>query len=264
MYERTTDTMSDEIGYPPHTFSHTTNALHRAGNRQARGGVARMLVAVVLSLMAAAANADAQHWKKIDSIPGDAETTFAYLPIYSQAVMVAIPKGWKAAHEEARGPNYIFEAIPDGESLEAWTEMLTVQGFKGLARNPQATPEALTKSLARMVVNSCGRNTTFESLGHTTVDTFDAYAAIIGCAALPQSVSGAREGQGEIAYYLVVKGREDLYLIHRAIRGPAFDTNAPPISSDNAGRIEASLQPVKLCDRDEPKPACWERESRRP
>jgi len=206
--------------------------------------------------------AESGGWKRVDTIPEDAESVKAHLPVYSQAVVVQVPAGWAPANEKTRGSSYIFEAIPREESLDDWTGMLTVQGFKGLAHNPKATPKAVAHALGRRIRKICPDSVVFEPLGSTEVDSFEAYRAVIGCGSISKPLNGARPGQGEIAYTLVIRGRDDLYLIQRAQRGYGFDDANPPISEHNVSEIDASLQPIKLCDRDKPKTECWERRAR--
>src|ERR1700733_1809897 len=58
-------------------------------------------------------------------------------PIYGQLVRLSMPSNFIAAAENVNGPSYIREAVLKGETIKAWTQMITVTGAKGLAGNPQ-------------------------------------------------------------------------------------------------------------------------------
>jgi hypothetical protein len=64
-------------------------------------------------------------------------------PIYGQLVRFSMPSTFVPAFEKVNGPSYIREAVLKGETVKVWTQMITVTGAKGIASNPQATPEGL-------------------------------------------------------------------------------------------------------------------------
>jgi hypothetical protein len=69
-------------------------------------------------------------------------------PIFSQLVVHGVPNGWKSGYEHASATSYIQEFVPDGESVQAWTEMITVRGFKDLADNPKVSPQTVLATVA--------------------------------------------------------------------------------------------------------------------
>ena len=65
-------------------------------------------------------------------------------PIFGQLVRFSMPSTFApASFEKTNGPSYIREAVLKGETVSAWTQMITVTGAKGIASNPQVTPEEL-------------------------------------------------------------------------------------------------------------------------
>ena len=195
------------------------------------------------------------------AVSADASVTNA-VPIFSQIVVFRLPAGWKPGHENASPSSYILEFIPQDQTVQVWKEMITVQGFRNLAQNPKATPSAFLSVIAAGLRKICGEELIAHSLGDRKVDSFDAHAAIIGCPRMPVDAFGARAGQSEIAYYVAIKGTNDLYIVQRAVRGDAFSKNDAPISAGNAEEFLRPLQPIKICERSEPKNQCWERPSR--
>jgi len=182
------------------------------------------------------------------------------VPIFDQLLIFGIPRGWWPAYEKVAPRKYVLEFVPDGQSVKSWHEMITVQGFRDMALNPDFTPETFLATTARRMKDLCGTSTVTVWLGERKVDTFDAHAAILGCANLPSSPSsGVKRRQGEVAYYLAIQGNRDLYVIQRAIRGNAFDRANPPINADNASEFMREIEPIKLCDHNLTPEQCWAR-----
>ena len=178
-----------------------------------------------------------------------AKSMAAVVPIFSQSVVFTLPGGWKPAFENDGKDSYMLEFVPQGQTVEAWKEMITVQGLRNLAKNPQFAPLALIENIAGGLKKICGDELIFQSLGDTKVGVYDAHAAILGCARVEVEAFGAKTGQGELAYYLVIKGTNDMYVVQRAIRGAAFAKADAPISPGSAEAFMRAMQPIKVCER---------------
>jgi len=55
-------------------------------------------------------------------------------------------------------------------------------------------------------------------------------------------------GEGEIAVFKVIAGKNGLYTVNRAWRGPAFDTANPPIDVEMMDEWATYFGTVRLCD----------------
>jgi len=184
-------------------------------------------------------------------------------PIFSQLVVHGIPKGWKPGYEKTMPARYIQEFVPAGESVEAWSEMITVQGLKDMSQNPNMTPKALLSMVAGGIKKKCGENFIGQAIGEQKVDSYEAYSAIIGCANLPANQpTGVKQGQGEVAFYLAIKGARDIYVIQRAVRTNAFDPTRSPITVDRISTLMRDVQPIKICDLNVSQFTCWDRAAR--
>ena len=184
------------------------------------------------------------------------------VPIFSQTIMFTLPGGWKPAYENDAKDSYMLEFVPQGQTVEKWQEMITVQGIRNLAKNPQATPGALIANIAGGLKKICGDELIFQSLGNMKIDSFDAHAAILGCARVEVEAFGAKTGQGELAYYLAIKGTNDMYVVQRAIRGAAFAKSDALISPANAVEFMSAMQPIKVCERSNSLGECTARAAR--
>jgi len=178
--------------------------------------------------------------------------------IFDQLLMFSYPKGFKPAFEDARGGQYIQESVLDGESTKKWSQMLTITGAKGLASNPNVSPQVFANKMAGGFKNACPSSFSGAALGALKIGTHDAFAAVISCGV----ANPAGAAYSESMLLVVVKGQSDYYTIQWAERGAA---SASPIRLDDAkwqGRLK-QLAPIKLCPivpgEAAPYPSCVER-----
>ena len=66
-------------------------------------------------------------------------------PVYSELVAFSIPSNFVAGAERNDGTTYTREAVPKGETVEKWKEMITVTGAKGLASQPNASAREIRR-----------------------------------------------------------------------------------------------------------------------
>ena len=177
-------------------------------------------------------------------------------PIYSQIVLFKLPQVWKSMGEYEQDDHYFLALAPEVQIKNDWKEV-TVHGFKNLAKNPQINPIKLLNALAGSMKSQCRDAFSFESLGDLKIDTYDAHAALIVCGSI-----GSESSQSKITYQIAIKGTIDFYLIDSTVRGAAFAKDNAPIPPNMATDFLRALQPIKICDRSEPKNECWERAAR--
>jgi hypothetical protein len=195
------------------------------------------------------------------SQPAGKKGESAAVPIFSQTLAFTLPAGWKLGFQNVGNTIHVVEYVPEGQTVENWSEMITLQGLRDVDRSPPWSPPARTPKgvLGLKVLDHrkvCGERLVAISIGDLRVDGNDAHAAIIGCGGVPADRPyGLKKGQGEVAYFLAIRGRNDMYLIHRAMRGPEFDPRSPPITPANGLQLMSELEPIKLCERAQ-EPGC--------
>jgi hypothetical protein len=178
-----------------------------------------------------------------------AQAVSAVTPVFGQLVMLSYPPGFKPAHENSTGSQYIQESVLEGESVEKWSQMITLTGVKGLAANPKATPQLLVQHIAGGFQRACPSSFAVRGLGNLKISGYDAFAAVVGCGAVQ---SGAH--RSEVALLIAVKGFSDYYTIQWAER--AAPSNEAPILDDTKWSARfRRLNPIKLCDRVPNEPA---------
>src|SRR5450756_3128991 len=76
-------------------------------------------------------------------------------PVFSQLVRFSMPAQFVAAHENTKDNFYIREAVPKGETVETWTQMITVTGSKGMAGVANFSAQKLAASIAFGFKKAC-------------------------------------------------------------------------------------------------------------
>jgi hypothetical protein len=149
------------------------------------------------------------------------------------------PLDWKLAFSDKRGDMTMAEFIPTNESLNDWSSLVCMQGFKGLANDVE--PERFLDSMAATYQQHCQGKIVYQQLGSSEVDGLEAVHGLLGCTSMPnihdtsavEDVSYISRPQGEMGYFSVISDDENVYLIHKSIRTDVFTTETTPITIDN-------------------------------
>ncbi|SHK05685.1 hypothetical protein SAMN05444159_2300 [Bradyrhizobium lablabi] len=162
-------------------------------------------------------------------------------PVFGQLVRFSMPSKFVAAFENTKDAFYIREAGLKGETVNQWSQMITITANKGLASAPNYSPQNQAGSIAGGFKKACPDSFAAKSLGETKFGDRDAFVAVARCGKVE---AGANE-HSETALIVAVKGASDAYTIQWAER-------AAPISGadiDEAkwqGRFR-ELLPIRLC-----------------
>lgn len=181
-------------------------------------------------------------------------TVDVVIPIFSQVVKLPVNVGFVPAYQKTQGNFYIWEAVPPGESVQKWTQMITVSGLKGAGNQ---APEAVARMIAEGFKRACPDTFSVNTMGIEQLQGNKAFALLIACGI----ASPVGEPYSEMLSLIAMQGRNDLYTLQWAERGPPSKL---PIQFD-ARWVERirSLAQVKLCDRvlgeQPPYPSCTDR-----
>lgn len=187
------------------------------------------------------------------SVAGSQSARIA-IPVYGSILQMGLPEGWKLAHEQATPAQYLAEFTPAGQGVDNWQEMVTVQGFRGLADKAGMTPKIFLRRIAEGLNQTCPRQVLGYSLGERTIDGRPATLALLGCASLP-----AKPGQparSEFALYVAMTSGADLVLLQKARRGPPLAAEKPPLQGAELEAFWSVLQPLRLCSGGAGNPRC--------
>jgi hypothetical protein len=213
---------------------------HLSGER--RLAMVRLVALLVGLASGIAVPASAQDKADIEALRDQGYSVRMISPIFSQLLMLSLPKGFTTVFEDTSGNQYTREAVLDGESVERWSQMITVTGAKGLAANPRVTAQSFLEQIAGGFKNACPDTFSAKGLGALKISGRDAFIAVAGCG----TVSSDGSAHSESALLVAIKGAADYYTIQWAERGPA---SARPMTFDEAMWKDRfnKLNPIKLC-----------------
>lgn len=228
----------------PTSRPHVHSKLVRMTSSRTATSFAIPSVAILVSLLVLVIGPGRAQTPAKDTPAKDAPATYTVIsPIFSQLVKFAMPATFVTSFEDTKPTNYIREAVPKGETVNKWTQMITVTGAKGLAAsNPQLTPGTVAGSIAGGFKKACPDTYTATALGETRYGDHDAFVAVAGCGRIDTSA----DKHGETALIIAVKGSADYYTVQWAERMPT--SNAKP-AIDNAtwtARLK-QLSPIRVC-----------------
>jgi hypothetical protein len=169
----------------------------------------------------------------------------AITPVFGQLVMFSLPpefKSQKPTYEKNSGSFYIREQVPDGETLGKWSRMITLTGTRGLAANPNATPQAMLARMSADFQRNCPDSFSAASPGPQKVDGYDAYEVIVSCGRM----ESGKESYSNSAVMLAVKGSNDYYTLQWTERG-RDSAGALAIDTTYWTKQLARLNPIRLC-----------------
>jgi len=166
----------------------------------------------------------------------------AVSPIFGELVAFSQPASFVPVFEDATADRYIREAVPKGETVEDWTQMITVTGAKGLAGNPEVTPTSFASLIADGFNKACPETFSAFDLGDMDIAGHKAFAAVVSCG----SVAMGGKSHSETALVLAIKGASEYYTIQWAER-TAASAHPPAIDKALWTRRLDELGPVRLC-----------------
>jgi len=179
-------------------------------------------------------------------------------PIYGQLLSFSFPfpRGIKPDYVKVNGPSFIQESVPEGETVDQWTQMITVTGAKGLASKPNLSPRKFAENMAEGYHSRCPDSFSSASVFDGKIAGYDGFAVVLSCGTSPLTV-----GKSESVLVNVIKGDSDYYTVQWAERTEASST---PIAIDTNKWLERfkRLEPIKLCQivpgESAPYPSCIE------
>jgi len=161
----------------------------------------------------------------------------AYAQLVNENLLVTVPKGFKVGFQDQKNNMRITEMVPADESVENWTEMVTVQIFLGL----KTTPQAFQDRIAKGWVAACKEGGAHAVSG----DAENGYPALVWVLSCPRNPA---TGKPEVTWFKAVAGNDSFYVVQKAFRSmPAQEQMTAALGY---------LGTVKVCDSRAPERAC--------
>jgi hypothetical protein len=181
---------------------------------------------------------------KIDESREQERSVVQISPIYSQLVALSLPQGFRLAFENTSpdGKRYIRELVLQGETVDRWSQMITVTGAKGLVAAPNLTPQLFAETIGNGFKRACPDSFAAKTFGGTKISDQDAFILLASCGSLQ---SGTAK-YSETALLVAIKGSADYYTIQWAEREAAA---SPPLALNEPKWMDRfkKLGPIRLC-----------------
>jgi len=157
--------------------------------------------------------------------------------LVNENLLVALPPGYKIDFHTERDNMVMNEMVPEGETVNDWTEMVTVQIFHAT----KAAPEDFKDSLQRQWNAACPGATGAE----VTSGVENGYPVLLWLLACPRNPG---TGKPEFTWFKAIAGNDSFYLVQKAYK---FEPTKEQVS-----RWMQYLKAVAVCDTRLPARAC--------
>lgn len=153
-----------------------------------------------------------------------------------ERLLAEIPSGYELAHHQKADQGEIGEFIPKGETLEGWSEMITVQLLPAQNRNAKfyETFESLVKQAC---VDGSTRVVATAEEGGYPVQVF-----MLVCPVNRQN------NLGETTLIKSIEGKDKFYVVQKAWRTEKYKPEEFPLTSEDITKWTQYLRSVHVCD----------------
>jgi hypothetical protein len=155
----------------------------------------------------------------------------------AENLLVTLPPGYKVGYTKHTQRGVITEMVPVGETVENWTELVTVQIFFGL----QDSPASFRLRMEKLWAQACS-GAKSAPVGDGLTNGYTTMAWRMTC---PRN---AQTGKPEMTWFKVIAGRDSFYVVQKAFK---FEP-AP----DKAATWAKYLDSVSVCDTRLPERKC--------
>lgn len=178
------------------------------------------------------------------------ETMAITIPIFSQKVSFDIEKSWKPGWQSPKNPgSYTMELIPGNETVQSWTKMVTVSGFKDFAK--KFSIEEAYKLEADSVAKACPKEFVNKMIPVKNPQGYESVSAIIGCSKHPQL-----KDRNEVGFYTFVKGKSDVYMLKKSFHEDLTNKKSAKLDEGNYKTFAPEVLSLKICKNDGQSPSC--------
>lgn len=168
------------------------------------------------------------------------------VPVFGRVIKFDMIRNFVPAYKAQNARQFIFEFLPDGETFDNWTRMVTVTGARGAGPDKRSDVELATAIFGNPA--GCARGAFFRALGQRrTVDGVSLVTASKGCAGTAAGAyPGASASLGEQSLILHFRDGPNTYSVQYAMRA-RFVGGQPPVADKAVAATLAQFGNVRLC-----------------
>ena len=140
-------------------------------------------------------------------------------PVFAQKVELSVPANFALGYETEEAGYHLSELVPQGQSVDAWGQMITLTGRQDMAAQMTLIDEA--NRLAGNYQGACPDSFASQPLPAPEIaGARGSFAAYLGC--------GDVGGQSEAMVFVIIGGAEEVYSVQWAERGLGLEATLNP------------------------------------
>ena len=148
----------------------------------------------------------------------------------NENLLVTAPPGYKVGFSDKKPDMLMTEFVPAKETVEKWTEMVTVQVFFGL----KVTPQQFMDDMGKRWRAACPDAEEAQTVAEAPENGYPTLVWLLSCPKNPGT------GKPEITWFKAVEGNDSFYLVQKAFK---FEPSKEQIT-----RWMGYLRKVSVCD----------------
>ena len=154
----------------------------------------------------------------------------AVAQLKDENLLQAMPAGYRIGFQERQGPIVTTEMVPEGETVEEWTEMVTSQLFIGLK---SVSPETFRAESRKKWLEAC-KDGSFAEIASGEENGYPMALWMLSC---PYSKA---PGRPEITWFKAIRGQDAFYVVQKSFR---FEP-----SNEQVQQWMRYLRQIAVCD----------------
>lgn len=177
----------------------------------------------------------------------DQKTINALIPVFSEVIGMKIPRDFNVVNQGTSKDGFIFEAVPKGQTVDNWKQMITITGQRNMAMAPGFSIDNVATLFGKGYRNNCP-----DSFSTKNIDKYEKIDEHNNVAVLYRCGNESKDGKTYSETNLVnfIQGKKDFYTIQYAER----NKSAKEITTDDItyySAKEKNLVPSFFCDHTE-------------
>ncbi len=138
---------------------------------------------------------------------GAAGVTSAAAQLVNENLLVTVPDGYKIDFQTKKNNMVMTEMVPSAQTVNDWTEMVTVQVFLGL----KATPKQVVGNIARGWLKACPEGQS-QTIAETIENGYPILFILLTC---PRN---SETGKPEYTWFKAIAGNDSFYMVQKAFK----------------------------------------------
>lgn len=168
-------------------------------------------------------------------------------PVFDRTMAFRVFGTFEPAYEARNGQQMILEFVPQGETVQNWTRMITLSAFRGTGAAPLSTAEMQARFFD--TAKGCERGNFSRVIASGRLGDGTEYnLSSNGCGSTAAGgYPGATSGRGEQFLVLLLRTSQDVVVLQYAERGEGFGPGGQPIGDEAVKTVMSQFRSIGFC-----------------